>query len=478
MSENSVSNIVEKSLNFDPLQADASYKPFPSFRDWSKATVDTGRWERYTTELNQLKNASPNMLKRALGVVELAAAVDTGALEGLYETDRGFTFSVAAQAAVWQTFVEEQKGPKVRALIESQLAAYDYVLDFATQQVPIAEAWIRTLHSEICRNQDTYTAHTEIGIQELSLPKGEYKNLPNHVMKKDGEIHSYAPVDLTSAEMHRLCNELRSDFFLQSHPILQSAYAHYGFVVIHPFADGNGRVARALASAYTYRSNSIPLLILAEHRREYLTSLESADSGDYQAFIDFILERGLDAIQLFSESLRVAAAPITDESLTSIKRLFVTKGGYSHTEVDKAGTQLMELFKQEMANQLGKIKVQNILGGSVSVESAPHTITNNAYRLLINAGGTRRLTLSLLTSAPASATVSRSFFLEIPRDCSSSDDFIIRNVQTNETFEVRASELIPTTTAILQMRIKMTAERIIREALEELSAKASQALRG
>jgi Fic family protein len=160
---------------FDPREADAKYEPFPSFADWAaQVSLDEPRWERYTSRLEILrKESSPELLKKAKEVVERAAAVDTGAIEGLYETDRGFTFTVATEAVLWQSVVEEKKGSQVLALIKSQLRAYDYVLDFATKKVPLEEAWMRRLHEEICRDQKTYAAYTEVGKQELPLPKGE-----------------------------------------------------------------------------------------------------------------------------------------------------------------------------------------------------------------------------------------------------------------------------------------------------------------
>lgn len=30
--------------------------------------------------------------------------------------------------------------------------------------------------------------------------------------------------------------------FVKAHPVLQAAWAHFAFVAVHPFADGNGRV--------------------------------------------------------------------------------------------------------------------------------------------------------------------------------------------------------------------------------------------
>lgn len=462
----------------DPRKADAAYKPFPSFEDWKRNTrIDSGRWDRYTAQLQERKSVSPELLRQAKGIVELAAAVDTGAIEGLYEADRGFTFTVATQAAIWQAVVEQEKGQQVRSLIESQLKAYEYVLDLATQQVPIAEAWIRKLHEVICQNQDTYTAYTEIGVQELPLPKGEYKHLPNHIIRKDGKIHAHAPVDLTPAEMHRFCNELRSDDFLAAHPALQASYIHYAFVVIHPFADGNGRVARALASVFTYRSNSVPLLILVENRREYLSSLESADKGEYQPFVDFILERGLDSIRLFSESLRAASVQSTEDTLAEIKRLYMTKGGYSQADVDEAGYKLMELFKQEFLKHQSKLSIPGQLNFSLNIKNEEVQVTNPAYRLPVTKAP-QRLIVGLSTEAPAQAGVSRTFSLEVPRDCGSDDDVVVRDVKTNESFEARMTELVPSAAAALQMRLSIAVERIIRELVNELREKADNSLKG
>jgi Fic family protein len=55
--------------------------------------------------------------------------------------------------------------------------------------------------------------------------------------------------------MARLVAELGSERFIKAHPIAQASYTHYCLAAIHPFADGNGRVARAVASTYLYRGD-------------------------------------------------------------------------------------------------------------------------------------------------------------------------------------------------------------------------------
>lgn len=71
----------------------------------------------------------------------------------------------------------------------------------------------------------------------------------------------------------------------------EPAYAHCAFVAVHPFADGNGRVARALASAYLYRRPGVPLVIFADQKDEYLDALEETDSGNAQRFVHFVADR-------------------------------------------------------------------------------------------------------------------------------------------------------------------------------------------
>lgn len=320
---------------------DAAYKPFPSFAEWaSQASVDPVRWERYKSSLQSTAGLSAEVLGRARQVAKRAAALDTGAIEGLYEVDRGFTYTVAFETSAWEVALA-QKGDQVRSLFEAQLHAYDYVLDLATKAEPISEAAIRALHEEVCRAQPTYRVMTAVGPQEQPLPKGQYKALPNHVRTRRGTDHSYAPVDVTPPEMARFVGELRSEPFNAAHPVMQAAYAHYAFVVVHPFADGNGRVARALASAFTYRAVSMPIVILSEHKNTYLDALEAADGGGYQTFVDFMLSRSLDTIELVRESVRSALAPSVEESVAAINSLYITKGGYTHQQVDKAGEQLL-----------------------------------------------------------------------------------------------------------------------------------------
>ena len=244
---------------------------------------------------------------------------------------------------------------------------------------------------------------TELGFQEQPLPKGRYKVSANHVHTPDGTVHSYAPVDVTPVEMARLLSELRSEEFLSAHPVIQAAYVHYGFVVIHPFADGNGRVARALASAFTYRAISMPIVILSEQKVSYLDSLALADKGNYQAYVDFMLARSVETIQMVSESLYADSGRTIESSIAEFESLYQTVGGYTQDEVDTAAASLEDELLQE-CDQLFRMhrtsKLTLRIHTLVGISPPP---VESGYRHL--AGEPRVKILNLKSAPPAMADI-------------------------------------------------------------------------
>ena len=469
---------------------DAAYKPFPTFAEWAAQTsVNSARWDRYNTSLNSRAEFSPEILKRAREIAKRFAALDTGAIEGLYEVDRGFTYTVAFETAAWEVELAK-RGENVRPLFEAQLHAYDYVLDLATKAEPISEAAIRVLHEEVCRAQSTYRVMTAVGPQEQALTKGRYKALPNHVRTRDGVDRSYAPVDVTPMEMARLVNEMRSEDFLTAHPVLQAAFAHYVLVVIHPFADGNGRVARALASAFTYRAISMPIVILSEHKETYLDALESADSGNYQSFVDFMLDRSLDTIQLVEESLMDALVPTPEEGATAINNLYITRGGYTQSQVDSAGRQLFQLVQEELEKTISRSVGQNLQGRvSFIVTRNDQGPIVSTHRLPVESGNDQRLlNVELNTVPPAYVRVYRQFTLWLPKDAGGLDDVqlmlaggsdvVVLFPERKAEFSARIDQLIPSISVVVHLRVSKFADRVVGTMLAELRSEAQNTLKG
>lgn len=98
-------------------------------------------------------------------------------------------------------------------------------------------------------------------------------------------VHFQAPeASRIPSEMRRFLSWIQKPG--QDDPILKAATAHLWFLAIHPFEDGNGRIARALTDLLLSRMDtkgarfySLSAAILAE-REEYHKVLETTQSGD------------------------------------------------------------------------------------------------------------------------------------------------------------------------------------------------------
>ena len=70
-------------------------------------------------------------------------------------------------------------------------------------------------------------------------------------------------------------------------PEVEAAWFHHRFAQIHPFTDGNGRVARALATLVFIRAGWLPLVVRDNRRGDYISALEKADGGDLKPLVTF-----------------------------------------------------------------------------------------------------------------------------------------------------------------------------------------------
>ncbi len=463
---------------FHPLSAaelaeiDARYEPFPSFEDWPKDLPNRDLWQAARDEFERAADqATEADLHRAQAMARRVAAFDTGAIEGLYATNRGLTFTVAEQAALWEQKVDAQ-GPDARALFEAQLRAFELVLDHATEHFPkLTQAWLRRIHEEITAPQETYVVHTPAGSQKQPLPRGEYKKYPNHVRTSEGAVHAYAPVEFTQSEMQRLVDEVESEGFQIAHPVIQASYAHYALVAVHPFADGNGRLARAAASVYTYRDASIPLMVLDEHRVDYLSALAAADAGDASSFIEIIERVTREALDLVRDSLQTAMAPQPDTLLEEFTGLYAEEA--KRQRQDK----LVRSFVDWLVPEIEKQVVDLDIPAGVEIGMQTFDKTNQAppsgFRNL-DADGTRSFRFNLESVSPASANLPRRVDIFVDGDAENGA-VLLRGVQTpDEQLRLARSDLEPTISSLAQRRIENFVSRVLGNGLAELLQKARQ----
>ncbi len=434
------------------------YRPFPGVRVWMHEFVPDVA-DRYASRLAALRaEVQQSDLDRAVEVATRYAAVDTGAIEGLYSVDRGFTRTIATQAAAWEATLRSH-GEHVGKSIQGALDGYEMVLDAVTHQLPVTEAWIRRLHEVMCGSQETFTVHTELGPQQHDLPLGRYKTSPNSPTNAStGTVRHYAPVDDTGPEMARLVEELASEEFAALHPVVQAAYAHYAFVCVHPFVDGNGRVSRALASVYLYRSPGVPLVVFADQRDVYLDALEAADGGRHDAFVRFVEQRVLDAVGLVEAHLPDESIPASEDSLQAIDAITRAATDLAHVDLGAAASRLLSLCHIALVTVIDVTRSPSV-ALRLTIGDGAET-TSSATDLPL----TRALRVSACSDHPLAASAVSEFAVFASARQLPSPELVVRE-GVQESLTVRLDQLVPSVSQVLEITLASWADRQVQQLL-------------
>lgn len=145
--------------------------------------------------------------------------------------------------------------------------------------VPLTQNFIRTLHKTLLR--DDYTVYRNLpgGLTtSYTIHAGMYKTRPNSVITRYGDHFEYASPEETPSLMADLVdwyNEAeRSGGFT---PVELAAIFHYRYIRIHPFEDGNGRIARLMVN-YILTRHGYPMIVVRSRKKEaYLEALHRTD---------------------------------------------------------------------------------------------------------------------------------------------------------------------------------------------------------
>jgi fido (protein-threonine AMPylation protein) len=168
---------------------------------------------------------------------------------------------------------------------------------------------------------------------ESRLLKGKYKDRPNNPKKSDGSMHQYCPPEQADSEMERLLS-LHTKHEKKGVSVeVAAAWLHHRFTQIHPYQDGNGRVARALASLLFIKAGWFPVVVTRDDRARYIDALEVADEGDLQSLISFFnrsqKQALFEAMQDVTETIGVHSV---DEAIAAARKALITVG----TQTDPA----------------------------------------------------------------------------------------------------------------------------------------------
>lgn len=149
----------------------------------------------------------------------------------------------------------------------------------ANKEHHLSEYFIRNLHKTLLREDYPVPVMSPEGIiSSYTVHVGIYKTRPNSVRTKTGELFAYASPEETPALMADLLewyHEAESAGELS--PIELATLFHYRYIRIHPFEDGNGRVARLIVNYILARHGYPMLVIKSSDKDNYLQALNACD---------------------------------------------------------------------------------------------------------------------------------------------------------------------------------------------------------
>ena len=174
--------------------------------------------------------------------------------------------------------------------IEGHDEAVKAIEDAVDSKEELNEVFIRNLHSMLLKKPYEIDAQTPDGRPTKRLISiGNYKTQPNNVRTSTGEIYYFTAPDQVKPAMGDLIDWYRRAESQSEHPIVIAATFHYRFVRIHPFDDGNGRMARLLMNMILIRHGYTVAIVPIQQRNRYIESLEQADkSEDLTEFIAYV----------------------------------------------------------------------------------------------------------------------------------------------------------------------------------------------
>lgn len=218
-------------------------------------------------------------------------AVETGLIERVYDFDRGVT-ELLIERGIDATLIPHGSGDdpeRIASMIQDHEAAIEYVFAFVKDERTLSTSYIKELHQLLTQNQETAEGRDRLGKRvRIPLLRGTYKKRPNNPLGRGGAIHEYCPPEQVASEMDRLIEMHRAHEKVA--PEVEAAWLHHRFTQIHPFQDGNGRVARALATLVLVKAHRFPLVVRSRAKGDYLDALQAADRGDLNPLIGFFAE--------------------------------------------------------------------------------------------------------------------------------------------------------------------------------------------
>jgi Fic family protein len=276
-------------------------------------------------------------------------SIETGVIEGVYTLERGTT-EILIRRGIDSSYIAREstnRDPELVAkIIQAHQDALEGLFDFVAQRRELSSSYIKELHSALLRHQDVVEGVDQFGTKiYIELKKGLYKEHPNSPTRRDKAVHEYCPPEHVASEMDRLIEFHKQHVRRDIPALVEAAWLHHAFAQIHPFQDGNGRVARSLASLILIRGGFFPLVVHRDDWEKYIDALEAADGGDLSALVNlFARLQKRELTRAISRAVEATPVATIDEAVALTRDLLVDLKKIAPPEFAAARTSARKLY--------------------------------------------------------------------------------------------------------------------------------------
>jgi Fic family protein len=304
-------------------------------------------------------------------------AIETGIIENLYSIDRGTTQLLIQQGIHAALIPQGTTGRPVKSVVlilKDQEEVLEGVFEFVKQKRQLSTSYIKQLHQSLTRHQETVEAIDGLGrVIEVPLLRGDWKRQPNSPTRPNGGLHEYCPPEHVASEMDRLVALHLDHADKKVPPQIESAWLHHRFTQIHPFQDGNGRVARALASLILIRDGWFPLVIHRDLFNQYIDALEHADMGNLNELIGLFSDAQKKA---FNSALSLSESVLSEPF--PLQRILQSAGDRLKERRSQAATK-MRTAVFNLSERLKEITYQKFLNLANELETSQLKPADTTY---------------------------------------------------------------------------------------------------
>lgn len=241
-----------------------------------------GLLEIYKASIDKLRPFEGDMLTQIKDYYRIGLTWSSNALEG-------------------NTLTESE----TKVLLEDGLTVGGKPLRFTFEAVGHAKAYdfmFTLLKNRTITQKDILTMHQMFYGSIEAECAGKYRDINIFI---SGSKYPVSETKSIQIEMDGLFNWIISER-PKLHPVKFAAQLHKRFIFIHPFKDGNGRIARLIMNTALIQDGYLLAVIPPVLRHEYIELLEKAHSDD-KPFGHFIAER---VIESQKEIMRLLHMPI------------------------------------------------------------------------------------------------------------------------------------------------------------------------